>query len=149
MSEQQVGTAEQQTEIKQQVDTSEQQAEAKVISEAKEKLSEVIPTPPEPTPVASAQALKDRLQWGEPGLTIIDARDRQAYLTERITGSMLIDDVSNLPESRDVYVYGDNEQQTEKVANDLRQQGFKTISQIQGGLAGWKAINGATEGRAA
>ena len=137
------------TEQQAQVDASEQKAEAKVISEAKEKLSEVIPTPPEPTPVASAQALKDRLQWGEPGLTIIDARDRQAYLAERITGSMLIDDVSNLPENRDIYVYGDSDQRTEEVANDLRQQGFKTISQIQGGLAGWKAINGATEGRAA
>ena len=128
---------------------SEQQAEAQVISEAKEKISEVIPTPPEATIKASAQSLKERLQWGEPSLTIIDARDRESYLEERITGAMLIDDVSDLPDNREIYIYSSSDEQTAKVASDLRQKGFESISQIQGGLAGWKAIEGATEGRAA
>jgi rhodanese-related sulfurtransferase len=128
---------------------SEQKAEAKIISEAKEKLGKVIPTPPEPTPKSSAQALKERLQWGEPSLTIIDMRDRNSYLKERITGSMLIEDVSNLPKNREIYVYGSTDQETETSANNLRQKGFESVSQIQGGLAGWKAIKGATEGRAA
>ena len=128
---------------------SEQQAEAQVISEAKEKISEVIPTPPEATIKASAQSLKERLQWGEPSLTIIDARDRESYLEERITGAMLIDDVSDLPDNREIYIYSNSDEQTAKVASDLRQKGFESISQIQGGLAGWKAIEGATEGRAA
>lgn len=119
-----------------------------IISEAEEKLGEVIPTPPKATPVSSAQALKKRLQWGEPGLTIIDARDRESYLEERITGAMLIEDVSNLPENREIYVYGNDDKQTEAAANDLRQRGFESVSQLQGGLAGWKAISGATEGRA-
>ena len=126
---------------------SEQKAEAKVISEAKEKLGEVIPTPPAPTPKVSAQALKERLQWGEPGLTIIDARDRKSYLEERITGSMLMEDVNNLPENREIYVYGSSDTETEEVANELRQQGFDSISQVQGGIAGWKAVDGAIEGR--
>lgn len=128
---------------------SDQKAEAQVNSEAQEKLSEVIPTPPEATPKSSAQALKERLQWGEPSLTIIDARDRESYLQERITGAMLIEDVSDLPNEREIYVYGDSSEQTENVAGKLRQEGFKSISEIQGGLAGWKAIQGATEGRAA
>ena len=128
---------------------SDQKLEAEVISEAKEKLDNVIPTPPEATPVASAQALKERLQWGEPGLTIIDARDRQAYLEERITGSMLIEDVSNLSEDREIYVYANNDNETKEVASNLRQKGFASVSQIQGGLAGWKAVEGPTEGRAA
>ncbi|MEO1464972.1 MAG: rhodanese-like domain-containing protein [Cyanobacteria bacterium J06633_1] len=128
---------------------SDQKAEAKVISEAKEKLSEVIPTPPEATPKSSAQALKERLQWGEPSLTIIDARDRESYLQERITGAMLMDDVSDLPQEREIYVYGDSSEQTEAAANKLRGDGFASISEIQGGLAGWKAVQGATEGRAA
>ncbi len=128
---------------------SEQKAEAQIISEAKKKLGQVIPTPPEPTPKASAQALKERLQWGEPGLTIIDARDRDSYLEERITGSMLIEDISNLPKNREIYIYSSNDQETETSANNLRQEGFESVSQIQGGLAGWKAIEGATEGRAA
>lgn len=128
---------------------SEQKAEAKVISEAKEKISEVIPTPPAPTSTASAQSLKERLQWGEPGLTIIDARDRESYLAERITGSMLMESVSNLPENREIYIYSNSNEETEQAANDLRQQGFESVSQIQGGLAGWKAIQGPTEGRTA
>ena len=128
---------------------SEQKAEAQAISEAKEKLGEAVPTPPAPTPKASAQSLKERLQWGEPGLTIIDTRDRESYLEERIMGAMLIEDVSNLPENREIYVYGSSDGEAEKVANKLRQQGFDSISQIQGGLAGWKAVDGAIEGRVA
>ena len=128
---------------------SDQKLEAEAISKVKEKITEPIPTPPEPTPKASAQALKERLQWGEPGLTIIDTRDRESFLEERITGAMLIEDVSNLPENREIYVYGDSDKAAEEAANNLRQEGFESISQIQGGLAGWKAIEGPTEGRAA
>ncbi|MGF1541768.1 MAG: rhodanese-like domain-containing protein [Pleurocapsa sp.] len=128
---------------------SEQQPEAQVISEAKDKLSEIIPTPPEPTPVASAQSLKERLDWGEPALTIIDTRDREAFLQERIRGAMLLSDVTSLPENREIYLYGDSEQEVAEAANNLRQAGFESISQLQGGLPGWKAIRGATEGRVA
>ena len=128
----------------------EQKAEAQAISQLKENtVDKVVPTPPEPTPKASAQALKERLQWGEPGLTIIDARDRNSFLEERITGAMLIDDVSNLSEEREIYVYADNDGKTAEVADSLRQKGFASVSQLQGGLAGWKAIKGATEGREA
>ncbi len=128
---------------------SEQQAEAQAISEAKEKLAEVIPTPPKATPVASAQALKQRLDWGEPALTIIDARDREAYLEERITGAMLASDVNSLLKNREIYIYANGDEETAKAANNLRQAGFESVSQLRGGLAGWKAIRGATEGRAA
>ena len=124
-----------------------QKFEAEVISDAKEKMSEVVPTPPSPSPKASAQAMKERLQWGEPGLTIIDARDRDSFLEERITGAMLIDDVSGLTPEREIYVYAENDKTTEEVANKLRQEGFNSVSQLQGGLAGWKAVEGPTEGR--
>jgi rhodanese-related sulfurtransferase len=127
--------------------------EADVISEAKEKLSKVIPdiipTPQGFTPVSSAQALKERLQWGEPGLTIIDARSREAFLEERITGAMLASDVSSLPENREIYIYANTDDEAAEAADNLRQDGFESVSQLQGGLAGWKAINGATEGRTA
>ncbi|WP_319419796.1 rhodanese-like domain-containing protein [Pleurocapsa sp. FMAR1] len=130
---------------------SEQKAEAEVISNAKEKLGEVIPTPPEATPKASAQSLKERLQWGEPGLTIIDARDRESFLDERITGSMLATDVDNdnIPKNREIYIYSNTDQEAAEAADNLRQAGFESVSQLQGGLAGWKAILGATEGRSA
>ncbi len=128
---------------------SEQIAENQAIQQVKEKVQQVIPTPPEATPKASAQSLQERLQWGEPSLTIVDARDRESYLQERITGSMLLEDVSTLPKNREIYIYSNNDQETEEVAQKLRQEGFESVSQLQGGLAGWKVIAGATEGRAA
>ncbi|HEY9771128.1 MAG TPA: rhodanese-like domain-containing protein [Coleofasciculaceae cyanobacterium] len=128
---------------------SEQKAEANAISEFKEKVVEkVLPTPPEATPKSSAQALKERLQWGEPGLTILDARDREAFLEERITGAMLISDLNGLEENRELYVYANTDQEAAEAAENLRQQGFESVSQLQGGLAGWKAVQGPTEGRA-
>ena len=127
---------------------SDQKAEAQAISKVKEKVGEAVPTPPAPQPKASAQAMKERLQWGEPGLTIIDVRDRESYLKERITGAMLIEDVNNLQKNREIYVYGSSDEEAEKAADKLRQEGFESVSQIQGGIAGWKAIDGAIEGRA-
>ena len=126
---------------------SDQKAEAKVISEVKDKIEEVIPSPPETGAKASAQALKERLQWGKPGLTIIDARDRESFLEERITGAMFIEDVTGLPKNREIYVYGGSNDETAKAADKIRQQGFSSVSQIQGGLAGWKAVMGPVEGR--
>jgi rhodanese-related sulfurtransferase len=126
---------------------SENKAE-KVISDVKETITKPLPTPPAATPKSSAQALKERLQWGEPGLTIIDARDRESYLEERITGAMLMETVENLSKDREIYVYSSNDGEAETVANKIRQEGFESVSQLQGGLAGWKAIQGPTEGRA-
>ena len=128
---------------------SEQKAEAKAISEIKENVvDKVAPTPPEMTAKSSAQALKERLQWGEPGLTIIDARDRESFLEERITGAMLISDMNKLEPNREIYVYGSKDQEAAEAADNLRQSGYEKVSQLQGGLAGWKAVQGPTEGRA-
>ena len=127
---------------------SEQKAEAKAISEIKENVvDKVVPTPPDATPKSSAQALKERLQWGEPGLTIIDARDRESFLEERITGAMLMSDVSSLEKNREIYVYSDTDEEAAQAAQKLRQSGFESVSQLQGGIAGWKAVQGPTEGR--
>ncbi len=127
---------------------SEQKAEAKAISEIKENvIDKVVPTPPDATPKSSAQAMKERLQWGEPGLTIIDARDRESFLEERITGAMLMSDANGLEKNREIYVYSDTDEEAAKVAQELRQSGFESVSQLQGGIAGWKAVQGPTEGR--
>ncbi|MBE9047016.1 rhodanese-like domain-containing protein [Pleurocapsales cyanobacterium LEGE 10410] len=126
----------------------EQKAEAEVISDIKEKVTEPIPTPPDATPKSSAQAMKERLQWGEPGLTIIDARDRESFLEERITGAMLFSDMNKLEKNREIYVYSNTDEEAAKTADELRQDGYESVSQLQGGLAGWKAVQGPTEGRA-
>ena len=129
---------------------SDQKAEAKAISEIKENVvDKIAPTPPDMTSKSSAQALKERLQWGEPGLTIVDARDREAFLTERITGAMLLSDMNKLESNREIYVYSDSDSEAETAAKELRQSGYEKVSQLQGGLAGWKAVQGPTEGRSA
>jgi rhodanese-related sulfurtransferase len=125
------------------------------IVEAKETLTKNIPTPePQQTPVSSPKALKERLEWGEPALTIIDVRDRQIFNDEHITGAItapledLIETVkSNLEFNRDIYVYGGDDQQTAQAASQLRDAGFTSVSEIEGGLDGWKAIAGQTDGR--
>ena len=126
------------------------------ILKAKDKLPEVTPTPPsQETPQSSAQALKQRLEWGEPAFTILDVRDRTAFNQSRILGAMAMpmEDVverakSSLEPEREIYVYGESDEQTTEAAAKLREGGFTAISELKGGLAGWKAIGGSTEGTA-
>ena len=126
------------------------------ILNAKDKLPEVTPTPPsQETPQSSAQALKQRLEWGEPAFTILDVRDRTAFNQSRILGAMAMpmEDVverakSSLEPEREIYVYGESDEQTTEAAAKLREGGFTAISELKGGLAGWKAIGGPTEGTA-
>ena len=58
------------------------------ISDIKEKLPDLTPTPPGLRAQASCHDLKDRLDWGEPGLTIIDARDFETFGKSHITGAV-------------------------------------------------------------
>ncbi|HEY9668676.1 MAG TPA: rhodanese-like domain-containing protein [Coleofasciculaceae cyanobacterium] len=130
------------------------------ILNAKDKLPNVTPTPPsQETPQSTAQALKQRLEWGEPAFTVLDVRDRSAFNASRILGAMpmsLDDSEQNLTQEslasmarqREIYVYGENDQQTAQAANKLRQAGFTAVSELKGGLAAWKAIGGPTEGTA-
>lgn len=113
----------------------------------------IIPQQPPIEPQSDAYALKSRLEWGEPAFTILDVNDRQTYNQGHIMGAMAtpIDEVvnialSSLDKSRDIYVYGSNEEQTTQAAQSLRSAGFKNVSQLKGGLAAWKAIGGPTEG---
>ena len=126
------------------------------ILNAKDQLPNVTPTPPrQQMPQSSAQALKDRLQWGEPAFTILDVRDRTAFNASRIMGAMAMpmEDLSHrasdsLEPRREIYVYGESDEQTAQAANQLRQSGFPNVSELRGGLAAWKAIGGPTEGSA-
>jgi rhodanese-related sulfurtransferase len=126
------------------------------ILKAKDKLPNITPTPPsQETPQSSAQALKQRLEWGEPAFTVIDVRDRQAVNASRILGAMpmSLDELpdralSSLEPSREIYIYGETDEETAQAAGKLREAGFKAISELRGGLAAWKAIGGQTEGTA-
>jgi rhodanese-related sulfurtransferase len=124
------------------------------IIKIKDKVTGFIPSPGQQMPVSTAQALKERLQWGEPALTIIDVRDRDVFNQEHITGAESFP-LAELPEKasesleldRDIYVYGDDQAQTTDAADKLRAANFSQVSELEGGLTAWKEVLGATEGR--
>ncbi|MGQ4649908.1 rhodanese-like domain-containing protein [Lyngbya aestuarii] len=125
------------------------------VAATKESLPEVTPTPPSLKPSSSASDLKARLDWGEPALTIIDVRDRQSFNKERIMGAIampmdqLVERVRpSLEPTRDIYVYGDTDQETAQAATRLREAGFINVAELKGALAGWRAISGSIEGTA-
>lgn len=126
------------------------------IIEAKDKLPNITPVPPAFHSQATAHELKSRLQWGEPGLTIIDVRDHDTYNQSRISGAinMPIDRLPGMADfsirhDRDLYVYGANAEETASAANILREAGFQRVAELQGGLETWQEIEGNVEGVAA
>jgi rhodanese-related sulfurtransferase len=128
----------------------------KSILNAKDKLPDVTPTPPrQQVPQSSAQALKQRLEWGEPAFTVLDVRDRTAFNQLRILGAMTMP-IEELPDratatiqpTREIYVYGENDEQSAQAAAKLREAGLENVSELRGGLDAWKAIGGPTEGSA-
>ncbi|MBD2663807.1 rhodanese domain protein [Richelia sinica FACHB-800] len=113
----------------------------------------IIPPQPPVTAESDVHVVKSRLEWGEPAFTILDVRDRSIYNEGHILGamSMPIEElveraVPTLEKSRDIYVYGTNDQESASSAQILRSAGFYHVSQLKGGLAAWKAIGGPTEG---
>ncbi|MEM6836813.1 MAG: rhodanese-like domain-containing protein [Cyanobacteria bacterium P01_C01_bin.120] len=102
---------------------------------------------------ADVGALKNRLDWGEPALTVIDVRDRHAFNTSRIMGAIampmmeLMNRVqASLKLSRDIYVYGETDAQTTEAAERLRNVGYQHIAELKGGLTAWKKAQYPVEG---
>ncbi|MFB2878989.1 rhodanese-like domain-containing protein [Floridanema aerugineum] len=128
---------------------------SEAILNAKEKMPNIIPTPPGIKAQSSAHDLKSRLEWGEPALTILDVRDRETFNNGHIMGAMPmpmeqlsqgIEPSPSLALNRDIYIYSDSDEQTSQAASQFRNSGFVNVSELQGGLAAWKAIGGPTEG---
>jgi len=107
----------------------------------------MIPTPPPMQAQSRVYDLKARLDWGEPALTIVDVRDHSQFNDRHIVGaiSMPVDEVverslDSLELDRDLYVYGETDDETAEAAAKLRNAGFMNVSEIRGGLAAWKAV---------
>ena len=114
---------------------------------------------PIPAPLKSQSLvndLKERLDWGEPALTIIDIRDRSAFNISHISGAISLPmnelvarALINLELTRDLYVYGSTDEQAADAAAQLRTAGYQNVSQLTGGLAAWKANGYPIEGNSA
>jgi rhodanese-related sulfurtransferase len=94
---------------------------------------------------SNVESLKNRLDWGEPALTIVDVRDRNAFNTSHIMGAiampmqeLVTQARASLEFIRDIYVYGETEEQTAEAASNLRAAGYQHIAELVGGLAAWK-----------
>ncbi|MEL6355175.1 MAG: rhodanese-like domain-containing protein [Cyanobacteria bacterium J06627_28] len=103
------------------------------------------------TSAASPSDLKRRLDWGEPALTIIDIRSRRDFNESHIMGAVsipeagLIKGVSSLEFERDIYIYGDSDEQATAAVASLREAGYKSVAELRGGVPAWSAIKGAVE----
>ncbi|MUH01697.1 rhodanese-like domain-containing protein [Scytonema sp. UIC 10036] len=112
----------------------------------------IIPQQPPIGAQSDVHVLKSRLEWGEPAFTILDVRDRNAFNQGHIMGAMpfpqdeLVERAESIAKSRDIYVYGESDEQTAQAAQQLRSAGFVHVSELKGGLAAWKAVGGPTEG---
>lgn len=113
-------------------------------------MSRILDLIPNPTPLREqclVYDLKARLDWGEPALTIIDVRDRNQFNSSHILGAVpmpinqLVERaLASLELNRDIYIYGETDEETAIAADKLRAAGYINVSQIRGGLPAWKAV---------
>lgn len=107
----------------------------------------IIPTPPPLRARSLVYDLKARLDWGKPALTIIDVRDRELFNDSHIMGAISMPmhqlvsrALASLSKSRDLYIYGDTDEETAEAAALLRTAGYRNVAEIRGGVAAWKAV---------
>ncbi|HEY9750467.1 MAG TPA: rhodanese-like domain-containing protein [Allocoleopsis sp.] len=112
----------------------------------------LLPRPPVLRSKSRVYDLKARLDWGEPALTIIDVRDRNQFNLSHITGaiSMPLQDLPDrtldcLEFDRDLYVYGDIDEEAAEAAAKLRAAGYHNVSELRGSLPAWKAVGYPTD----
>lgn len=101
----------------------------------------------------TAAELKSRLSGQKPALTIVDIRTPKTFNREHIKGAISVpfgrlEDLarSALTHYRDIYVYGESDEQSLQAARILLGTGFRNVAQIIGGLTTWHEIAGTTEG---
>ena len=116
----------------------------------------LIPIPSPLKAKSRIEDLKTRLDWGEPALTIIDLRNRDAFNTSHIMGAIslpvteLVERVQNQLELiRDIYIYGETDEETTAAAEQLRAAGYQNVAELIGGLPAWKAAKYPLEGNLA
>lgn len=110
-------------------------------------LFNLIPVPEPIKPQSRVQSLKTRLDWGEPALTIVDVRSLEAFNAAHIQGAISLPAEilaarvgKTLELSRDIYLYGETDEDTAQAAVILREAGYTNVSELIGGVAAWKAV---------
>lgn len=106
----------------------------------------LIPKPAPIRPESRVYDLKERLDWGEPALTIIDVRSRESFSESHVVGaiSMPADGLvehalASLELERDLYIYADTDDESAAAVQLLQAAGYRNMSVLRGGVAAWKA----------
>jgi rhodanese-related sulfurtransferase len=106
----------------------------------------LIPKPAPIRPESRVYDLKERLDWGEPALTIIDVRSRESFSESHVVGaiSMPADGLvghalASLEPERDLYIYADTDDEAAAAVQLLQAAGYHNMSVLRGGVAAWKA----------
>ncbi|WP_310425225.1 rhodanese-like domain-containing protein [Chamaesiphon sp. VAR_48_metabat_135_sub] len=101
----------------------------------------------------TATELKYRLESNQPNLTIVDIRAPKSFDREHIKGAISVpfsrlEDLaqSSLTHHRNIYIYGESDEQSLHGLQILLSTGFINVAQIIGGLTTWREIAGGTEG---
>ena len=133
--------------------TEKERAVLNVVKKFQTVIGKVTPVVTKFESLASPADLKSRLDWGEPALSIVDVRDREAFNHERITGAIAMPierlvalSNASFEKNRDIFVCADSPEHAVEAITQLQTSGFEKVSVINGGLPGWKAIGGQTEG---
>ena len=108
----------------------------------------IFPKPAAMQETSRVYDLKTRLDWGEPALTIIDIRERHLFNESHLMGAIsmpmaeLLGRIqSALEYDRDIYLYGNTDEEATEAANQLRTAGYEKVSVLRGGVAAWKAAD--------
>jgi rhodanese-related sulfurtransferase len=106
-----------------------------------------------PIAISTVPELKSRLIRDKTGLTIIDIRAPETFNRQHLKGAISVplerlEDLarSSLPRHREIYVYGESDEQSLQAAKILLSTGFLNVAQIIGGVAAWHELDGTTEG---
>jgi rhodanese-related sulfurtransferase len=106
----------------------------------------LFPKPSPMQPQSRVYDLKERLDWGEPALTIIDLRSREEFNESHVTGAISMPAASlldtaplSLEMDRDIYVYSSSDDEASAGAEQLKAAGYANVSVLRGGVAAWKA----------
>jgi rhodanese-related sulfurtransferase len=115
-------------------------------------LSKFLPVSVMPIDKLTSFRLKSRSIGNKSDLSIIDIRDPAAFNREHLIGAISVPFIrigdlarSALPRYREIYIYGESDEQSLHAAKILLSNGFMNVAQIIGGLPAWREIVGATE----
>lgn len=99
------------------------------------------PNAPAPVEQLSPQALKEKLEAGEP-LRLYDVREQHELERARIAGATLLDDaamneIMSLPKDTPLVFHCHYGQRSQSAAEHFRMQGFTRVYNLVGGIDAW------------